>query len=58
MTGVAFADVVRVDDDEEGAEDATAVAAFEPSEFVVCVSGEGEDDSTAVLSGLLTVAVL
>ena len=56
MTGVAFADVVRIDD--EGAEDTTAVAVFEPSEFVVCVSVEGEDDSTAVLSGLLTVAVL
>ena len=58
MIGAAFTDVVIVDDDEEGAEDTTAVAAFESSEFVVCVSGEGEGDSTAVLSGLLTVAVL
>ncbi len=55
MTGVAFADVVRVDE-EEGAEDTTAVKGFEPSEFVVCESGEG--DSTVVLSGLLRVAVL
>ena len=53
MTGVGLTDVVVGVDKE--VEDTTAVPAFEPSEFVVCESGEG--DSTAVLSGLLRVAV-
>ena len=54
VTGIELTDVVVVGVDEE-VEDTTAVPAFEPSEFVVFESGEG--DSTAVLSGLLGAAV-